>query len=341
MSDDTALRIGIVGLGRLGKRHALNLAQRVPGASLVAVCSPDSAELAWAQAAVPDAKAYTDYAALLAHPSLDAVWLVTPTTLHAAQIIQGLDAGKHVFCEKPLSLDVGDCLRVEEKAAQCPDQKVLIGYVRRFDASYQDAFAKIGDGLIGRPFLVRSQTADQHDPSGFFVKFAPSSGGIFLDMNVHDIDLARWYLGAPAIKRVFAAGTIAFHEGLRACGDVDNGLSICEFEGGNLAYFYASRMLPHGHETLTEVVGTKGRLTIGQNPRVNRVEIADASGIRNECAPTFWERFEGAFVREAQEFVRIVRDDAAPPLTLRDATEATRIGRMLADAYRTGTAVTA
>ena len=262
-------------------------------------------------------------------------------TEHAQQVMQALDAGKHAFCEKPLSLDVADCLRVEQTAARHPKQKVMIGFVRRFDASYRHAYEKTKSGAIGRPFLVRSQTADQHDPSGFFVAFAPSSGGIFVDMNVHDIDLARWYLGGAPVKRAFAAGTIAIHEGLRDCGDVDNGISIVEFADGALAYFYASRTLAHGHETLTEIVGTAGRLTVGQNPRIDRVDIADGHGVRNECTPTFYERFEDAFVNECAEFVAAIRDDRPPALTLHDATEATRIGQMLAQSHRTGRAVDA
>ena len=126
-----------------------------------------------------------------------------------------------MFCEKPLSLDLAECLAVEAEAARHPRLKVMIGYVRRFDASYQDAHAKIAAGAIGRPFIVRSQTTDMNDPSGFFVRFAPKSGGIFLDMSVHDIDAARWLLGAPKPKRVFSVGTIAVHEGLAGCGDVD------------------------------------------------------------------------------------------------------------------------
>jgi myo-inositol 2-dehydrogenase/D-chiro-inositol 1-dehydrogenase len=334
-----AVRIAVVGLGRMGRRHALNLARRTPGARIVAACDPDSASLDWAQSTLGVHALYTDYEALLAARDVDAVWIATPLTEHAQQVMQALDAGKHAFCEKPLSLEVADCLRVEETAARHPKLKVMIGFVRRFDPSYRDAYDKVKAGLIGRPFIVRSQTADQHDPSGFFVKFAPSSGGIFVDMNVHDIDLARWYLGGSPLKRVYAAGTIAIHDGLRECGDVDNGLSIVEFADGGLAYFYASRTLAHGHETLTEVVGTSGRLTVGHNPRQNRVDIADAHGMRNECTPTFYERFEDAFVNECAEFVAAIRDDRSPALTLRDATEATRIGRMLAESYRTGRAV--
>jgi len=229
------VRIGIVGLGRLGQRHARNLAWHVPGATLAAACSPVAAEREWAAANLPELKLYDDYESMLKDASLDAVWLVTPTSLHADQIIAALRAGKHVFCEKPLSLDLAQCDRVIEESARVPHLQVMIGFVRRFDASYRDAFNKISQGAIGRPFMVRSQTVDKNDPDGFFVRFAPTSGGLFLDCSVHDIDLARWMLGNPRVTRVFASGTIAIHEGLAECGDIDNGVAICEFEGGRLA----------------------------------------------------------------------------------------------------------
>jgi myo-inositol 2-dehydrogenase/D-chiro-inositol 1-dehydrogenase len=158
------LRIGIAGVGRMGRHHASNLAHRVLGASLVAACSPLEDELKWARESLGTSDVYTDYAKMLAHPGLDAVWLVTPTTLHADQIVGALEAGKHVFSEKPLALNLPDCLRVEAVAAKHPKQVAMIGYVRRFDPSYRDAFDKIKSGSIGRPFLARSQTTDKHDP---------------------------------------------------------------------------------------------------------------------------------------------------------------------------------
>jgi myo-inositol 2-dehydrogenase / D-chiro-inositol 1-dehydrogenase len=329
------LRVGIVGLGRLGRRHAENLAQRVPRAELVAACSPVADELKWARECLGVERVYSDYGALLADAAVDAVFLVTPTSLHAGQIIQALQAGKHVFCEKPLSLDLADCQRVAALAAKHPRLKVMVGYGRRFDPSYRDAYDKIQAGAIGTPFLVRSQNLDMNDPSGFFVRFAPTSGGIFLDCTVHDIDLARWLLGNPQPLRVFATGVVAIHEGLREFGDVANGVATCEFSDGKMACFYASRTMAHGHETLTEVFGTAGRLTVGQNPRLNRVDIADAHGVRNECTPTFYERFEEAFLHETNHFVQAVLDDRPPALTLQDATEATRIALALRESLQT------
>jgi len=328
------VRIGIAGVGRMGRHHAENLAQRVQGAQLIAACSPIAEELAWARDTLGVPTGFAEYSAMLADPQIDAVFLATPTTLHADQIIAALEAGKHVFSEKPLALNLPDCLRVEAVAAKHPRQKAMIGYVRRFDPSYRDAFDKIRAGAIGRPFRARSQTADQNDASGFFVRYAGASGGILLDMSVHDIDTVRWLLGAKSAARVFATGTIAVHEGLREVGDVDNAVATIEFTGGEIATIYASRTMAHGHETLTEVVGTTGRLIVGQNPRINRVEISDGHGVRNECTPTFYERFAEAFLLEAQAFVDVVRGDLPPPLTLADATEATRIGIAVTESLR-------
>jgi myo-inositol 2-dehydrogenase/D-chiro-inositol 1-dehydrogenase len=333
------LRVGIAGLGRLGRRHAENLAQRVPRAELVSVCSPIAEELAWARDSLGITRAHHDFVALLADRDVQAVFIVTPTSFHAEHILAALKAGKHVFCEKPLSLDLADCQRVEAEALKHPKQKVMIGYGRRFDPSNRDACDKIRAGLIGKPFLVRSQNLDLNDASGFFVRFAPTSGGIFLDCTVHDIDLARWFLGSPKPVRVFASGVVAVHEGLREFGDVDNGVAICEFADGKLACFYASRTMAHGHETATEIFGTEGRLAIGQNPRLNRVDISDAHGVRNECTPTFYERFEEAFLRETMHFVDAVLDDKPPALTLHDATEATRIAIALRESLQTRRAV--
>ena len=152
MTVASRLRVGIAGLGRLGRRHAQNLAQRVPSAELVAACSPVADELAWAKDTLGVRNLYADYAALLGDAKVDAVFLVTPTSLHPEHIVQALQSGKHVFCEKPLALDLAECRRVEAEAAQHPKLKVMIGYGRRFDPSYSAAYDKIRAGLIGEPF---------------------------------------------------------------------------------------------------------------------------------------------------------------------------------------------
>jgi myo-inositol 2-dehydrogenase/D-chiro-inositol 1-dehydrogenase len=279
---------------------------------------------------------YARYEDLLASPDVDAVVLVTPTSLHADQAIAALRAGKHVFIEKPLALNLPDCERVLAEAEKHPGLIAMVGFVRRFDPSYRAAQASIAAGEIGRPFIVRSQTCDQNDPEGFFVKFAPTSGGIFMDCSVHDIDLARWMLGRPKALRAFATGTIALHPGLEACGDVDNGIAVVEFEGGAKAVLYASRTMAHGHETSTEVIGTAGKLTIGEHAARDRIITSDAHGVRHAVLKDFYERFQAAFAAEMAEFVGACRGETQLTLTLLDAMEATRIGLAIARSLQSG-----
>jgi len=329
------VRIGIAGLGRLGKRHAEQLALRTAGAELVSACSPVATELAWARDTLGVATLHENFSAFVHDPQLDAVMLVTPTTLHAEQTITALEAGKHVFVEKPLSLDVASCEQVEAVARRHPERVAMVGFMRRFDPSYARAHADIEAGAIGRPFLVRSQTCDKHDPDGFFVRFAPTSGGIFMDCSVHDIDIARWMLGNPKATRVFATGTIALHPSLADSGDVDNGLAIVEFEGGARALFYASRTMAHGHETTTEVIGTAGTLSVGVGAHRDRVQVRDAQGVHHGVLVDFFERFGAAFERELDAFVAACTG-AAVPTALADATEATRIGQAITRSLRSG-----
>jgi len=320
----------------MGRRHAEQLALRTRGARLVAACSPLADERDWAGRELGVPALYDDFAALLRDPQVQAVAIVTPTTLHAEMTIAALDAGKHVFVEKPLALDVPTCERVESVARRHPQLVAMVGFVRRFDAHYQEAKAQIDAGRIGRPFLVRSQTCDMNDPDGFFVRFAPTSGGIFLDCSVHDIDLARWLLGNPKALRAFASGTIALHPGLADCGDVDNGLAIVEFEGGARAQLYASRTLAHGHEASTEIIGTAGSVSVGVGAHRDRVQSRDAGGVHHRVLVDFVERFAEAFQREMAAFVAACKDKAAPPLTLHDATEATRIGVAITRSLKSG-----
>ena len=337
MNDSAApLKVGIAGLGRLGKRHAEQLAFGTRGVSLVSACSPVAAELEWARAELGVATLHEDFGAFVNDPALDAVVLVTPTSLHAEQTIAALEAGKHVFVEKPLALELEDCERVAAVARRHPELVAMVGFVRRFDPSYAQAHADIAAGKIGRPFIVRSQTCDQNDPSGFFIKFAPTSGGLFMDCSVHDIDLARWMLGNPRAERVFATGGIAIHEGLRPLGDIDNGLAVVEFEGGRRAVLYASRTFAHGHETQTEVIGTAGKLLVGHGAARDRVVLSDGAGVHHQSVADFFERFGEAFAREMAAFVASCRGDRRSPVELADATEATRIGAAITRSLHSG-----
>lgn len=341
----TRLNIGIVGLGRLGKRHAQNLCQHIANVRLIAAASPETHEQQYAQQTLNIPHVYTTLEELLTTPELDAVVLATPTDQHAQQSIQVLQAGKHLLVEKPLALNLADCQIVEKTYQQTqqryPKQIAMVGFVRRFDPHYLAAKASIDAGKIGQPFYIRSQTCDKFDPSGFFVEFSQSSGGIILDCNIHDIDLARWLLAdkhgnAPTVRHVYASGTCAKHPELSKYQDVDNAISTIVFTNGQLANLYASRTFAHGHETSSEIIATDGKLLVGLGAMRHAVIQSDAHGVTHHCFEDFFARFEQAFINELQAFSNACLGKIPPPLTLNDATEATRIAIALTQSLRSG-----
>ncbi len=327
------VRLGIVGLGRLGKRHAENLRYRVPGAQLVAACSVVPDELDWARTKLGVKKTYDSYDEMLGDDEVDAVFLVSTSSVHAEQIMAGLAAGKHVFSEKPMGVTIEECLEVERAVASAPELHFQLGFVRRFDPSLAYAKQKIDEGAIGEPFLVRAQTVDTDEFAEFQIKFVPTSGGIFMDMNSHDIDLARWFIGAE-IKSVYAIGGSYVHRGFAEVNDADNTVALCRFEDGKMAVISASRTAFHGHDTHTEITGSKGILKIGMTPSKNRVEIFDTEGARVECVQDFFERFHEGFLLEAQSFVSGIMNGVKPSIFATDGTKATEVGFALTKSFK-------
>ncbi|KAK3196414.1 hypothetical protein K4F52_000296 [Lecanicillium sp. MT-2017a] len=333
------LQIGAAGLGRMGKRHALNFLNRTPRAELVAAFTPDPEEMAWAKLNLEPhgVKLYSSYKDMIAQPGLEAVVIATATTVHAEEAIQAMEKDLHVLCEKPLSISVDVCRQVLAEARKRPHLKVMCGFSRRFDASYRDAYEKMEQGLIGRPSIVRSQTCDKHDPSGFFVEYAALSGGVFVDMSVHDIDLTLWFFGEDVIpKSITAYGIRAVQPALAKHNDFDNAVGVVEFWGGKIAHYYCSRMMAHGQEDTTEVIGTEGKVSINTNPQSNLVNLYHSGGITREVPPNYYGRFEMAFVQEANEFTESCLDSKALPLKLSGAVKAVEIGAALQEALVSG-----
>ncbi|KAL9109910.1 MAG: hypothetical protein Q9227_005433 [Pyrenula ochraceoflavens] len=333
------LQLAVAGLGRMGARHALNFANRTPRAELVAAFSPDPKELEWAKNNLEPGgtRLYSDYDDMLKHYGLEAVVIATATIVHAEQAIKAMNKDLHVLCEKPLGTTVEISQSVVTAAFRKPHLKVLCGFSRRFDASYRDAHSRTSHGAIGTPSIFRSQTCDKLDPSGFFVAYAEFSGGIFVDCNIHDIDLALWFFGQDSkVKSVSAVGITAVQPELRKHGDVDNGVGVVEFWSGKVAYFYSSRMMAAGQMDQTEVIGTEGKLTVNANPIGSLVEMSEAGGVRREIPSDYYGRFEHAFVTEANEFTAACLDGTELPFRLSGAVQAVEIGCALQESLRSG-----
>ena len=214
----------------------------------------------------------------------------------------------------------------------------MVAFVRRFDENYQDALEKIQRGIIGRPIVVRSIGCEKLDMSLSYKQYLSSSGGIFVDSIIHDIDLALFLLGEDSVpKSVYAVGTIAAHTELAEAKDADNAVGICEFWNGKIAFFYNSRTAAHGYDNATEIFGTAGKLSINMTPRRNRVEICDGDGyVKVEPTPGWYDRYSAAFVGEANSWVQAVLDERPMPISIKSSLSSLTIATALQESLSTG-----
>lgn len=328
------VRLGIVGLGRLGMKHAENLAFRVVGARLEAACAlePDRVEKVRREWGVP--RGYARFEDMLADRDLDAIFIASSSGEHCRQIGAALDAGFHVFSEKPLGISMEECRTAEAAVARNPEKIFMLGFMRRYDASYRRAKELIDQGHIGKPILFRGHSVDPESAIEGAIRFAPTSGGVFLDMSVHDIDLARWLLGAEVTSIVAAGGCYA-HPEFAESGDADNAAAFARFDTGAMGFFLAGRTAAHGYVVETEIIGTRGTLRIASVPQKDHVEILDTRGVVRECSQGFLERFESAYLAEAQEFVDCIRQGRRPQVTVQDGTRATEVAFAATRSFRT------
>lgn len=327
------VRTGIIGLGRLGYTHARNLAFAIPQAELIAACSLRPEELQKAEAELGVKFCYTDIDSMLKNDALEALIIASTSEEHVAHIKKGLEAGLHVFCEKPLGLNLQECQEAEAVVAQYPDQVFMLGFMRRYDPSYQYAYQKIKEGYIGKAILFRSYSVDPVQTIEGTLAYLPYSAGQFMDMTIHDIDLACWMLGSKP-KSIHAIGGCYAYEDFAQYNDGDNVATLMQFENDAMVFLYSGRAAPHGYNIETEIIGTKATLRIGSVPQKNLVELIDNSGIRKECMKHFPERFSQAFLTEMQVFIQCIIQNKKPEVTVYDGTQATHIAMLATKSFQ-------
>jgi inositol 2-dehydrogenase len=306
--------VGLVGLGRMGRLHAENLAGRIPGVNLVRIVDVDGV-LARSTAEQLGVLWSTDYDDLLAEPSVEAVVLATPTPMHAEMIERAAAAGKHVFCEKPIALALAPTLRALE-AARAAGIKLQVGFHRRFDPDWAAATARIRAGELGDVYLFRSSLRDMRPPG---LDYIASSGGLFVDVTIHDLDTARWMVGE--IEEVAAFGAVLSDPRFAELGDVDNAVVALRFASGALGVIDNSRAAGYGYECSTEVVGSEATVRIGRHRRLDN-EWLTPGAASVDCVVDFKERFPEAYRLGLEDFVAAIRDDRPVGVTGEDALAA-------------------
>jgi myo-inositol 2-dehydrogenase/D-chiro-inositol 1-dehydrogenase len=329
------VRIGSVGLGRLGLQHAANVASRIQHAELAALCDVDAAKLKETADALGVPHRFATFEELINCKDIDAVVIVSPSALHTGQIAAALAAGKHVFSEKPLGTTVAECKEAEKAVEAHKELVFMLGFMRRFDESYQYARDKVAAGEIGKPVLFRSYSQDPEKNIAGAIAFGPHSGGEFLDMAVHDIDLARWFTGSEP-ETAYAIGGCYAHPEYASWNDGDNVSCLMKFKNDCMVFLFAGRTAPHGYNVETEIIGTKGILRIASVPQKNLVEVLDGGGVRRECSQNFLERFDTAYVNEVQEFVDCIIEGRKPEVTVYDGTKVSEIAYTCKAAFESG-----
>jgi myo-inositol 2-dehydrogenase/D-chiro-inositol 1-dehydrogenase len=306
--DDAPLRIAVLGVGRIGRMHAELIARQVLGVSLAAV-SDAVPELAAELGASLGAPALA-LDSVLTDPDVDAVAICSSTDTHVDLIAAAAQAGKAIFCEKPISLDLH---RVDQglAAVAAAGVPLMVGFNRRFDPAHQSVHDAVAGGQVGDPQLVRITSRDPAPPPLAYVKV---SGGIFLDMTIHDFDMARYVTGSDIVE-VFAQGALRIEPAYADADDVDTAVVTLQHENGCLTVIDNSRQAVYGFDQRVEVFGSKG-MAASENPIAYPSIIRTADGTRQPPLPYFFlDRYIPSYIREWQAFVGAVKLGETPPVT--------------------------
>jgi len=315
------VKLGVMGLGRMGQVYATHVARGIEQAELAAVAEPRADVAASFAARIGGVAVYSDHRALLEHPGLNAVIVATPTSTHRDVVLAAAAAGKAIFCEKPPALTLA---ATDEMIAATSRAGVLfhVGFMRRFDVGYMEARRRIDSGVIGQPVAIRSIGRDPHRTSLEFA--APSmSGGIIVDMAIHDFDSVRWLMGDD-VERVYSETASLVYPELRGVGDADTAMVSLRFAGGALGNVEVSRTAAYGYDIRCEVVGAKGTLQVGYLQHTPVLTLT-REGVTHDVVPHFPERFGPAYVRQIEAFVECVRNGRPPQVTPQDARAALQI----------------
>jgi len=308
------LHFGIIGAGRIGRVHANSLAFQIPEAEIVSVfdVNREAAGRLAADFNIPNIAGTVDD--ILGDKRIEAVAICSSTDTHADMIAWSAQAGKHIFCEKPISYtlkQIDGALEAVEKAGV----KLQIGFNRRFDTNYARVRKAVADGEIGKPCLVHIVSRDPLPPLISFVKV---SGGMFLDMMIHDFDMARFLTG-DEVEEVYAAAGVMADPAIGEVGDVDTAIVTLHFRGGAIGTIDNSRKAVFGYDQRVEILGTEGKIA-SENRFPNQVVVSTGKAVYSDLPLNFFmDRYTDSFAEELRQFTRAVLEDRPVPVTGADS----------------------
>ncbi len=317
------LKIGIIGAGRIGKVHSESITYHVKDAVVAAIADPfmNQETRAWAEAlGIPSI--YEDYHDILQDEDIDAVLICSSTDTHADISIEAIRAGKHVFCEKPISQDLAKIKEVME-TLKGSNVKYQVGFNRRFDHNFEAVRAAVTDGKIGDVHIVKITSRDPDAPPLEYVKV---SGGMFLDMTIHDFDMVR-YLSGSDVEEIYATGTCLVNPAIREEGDIDTAVITLKLKNGALAVIDNSRKADYGYDQRAEVFGSKGQVAVTNDTGSSAV-LSTAAGVTGEKPLYFFlERYMASFSKEVSLFVQACINDTPVPVDINDGLQPVLIAK--------------
>ena len=303
------IRIGIVGAGRIGNVHAESITYHIPEAEVVMVTdvAVENAKKLAERFGVP--KYSADYTDIINDPSIDAVLVCSPTPTHADITIAALKAGKHVFCEKPVHTSL-EKIREVAQVEKAAGKKLQIGFNRRFDHNHRAVQRLAHEGRLGNVEIIKITSRDPEPPSP---EYAASSGGLYIDMMIHDFDMAM-FLADSDVTEVYAMGTSLVDKRIGEAGDVDTAIVTLTFANGALGVIDNSRRAAYGYDQRVEVFGSLG-MAADENDGDSTVKISTAAGVVGEKPQYFFlERYMGSFVEEMKQFIEAIKKDTEVPV---------------------------
>jgi myo-inositol 2-dehydrogenase/D-chiro-inositol 1-dehydrogenase len=315
------LRVGVLGVGRIGKIHAENLVARIPDAQLAIVADifPEELKAVAARLGIP--KTATDYKDVIHLRDIDAVVVCTPTNTHYEIILDAAAAGKHIFCEKPIELSVEKINTINETIEKSGIQ-LMVGFNRRFDPNFSKVREMIESRKIGEPQVLRITSRDPGPPPENYLR---ASGGLFLDMTIHDFDMARYLMGTN-VKEVYARADVLVDPVFKKVGDWDTAMTTLTFENGALGAIDNSRQAVYGYDQRVEVFGSEGMIAVSNKTPADYVHI-DRSGAHSSLPLHFFlERYAESYLNEMRAFVDAVRNNKPVPVTGKDGLMSVAIG---------------
>ncbi|MDO6355665.1 inositol 2-dehydrogenase [Caloramator sp. CAR-1] len=315
------IKIGIIGAGRIGKLHAENIVNNFKNVEIKAIADVYADKIMdWARS-IGIVNVYSDHRDIINDPEIDAVLICSSTNTHAQFTIEAAKAGKHIFCEKPIDFDVNrikEALEAVEKAGV----KFQVGFNRRFDHNFRKVYEMVRRGKIGLPHIIKVTSRDPQAPPIDYVKV---SGGMFLDMTIHDFDMVR-YLSGSEVEEVFVYAGVLVDPAIGEAGDVDTAVISLKLKNGAFAVIDNSRKAVYGYDQRVEVFGSKGSITVSNDTDSSAVLSCEEGVISEKPKYFFLERYKDSFVEELKDFFEAIEKDIEPPVTGIDGLKPVLIG---------------